>query len=508
MLSDSEKLLLYWRYHPVMAARDMFNVELAWFQRRTLRDMFEKKHNMLLFGRGIGKTWLCALYTMQKALLYPNTKIGILAPSFKQTEFFFDKIDEIAANTPYFKSCMKSSQRATFRAIQKFNNGSFIEGLPLGTGQKIRGRRYNVVIIDEYASLNEEIIQTVIRPMLNVKLKGQENQIIISGTAFWSWNHYYRQFLLYSYQSQVRPELWGLHEYDKDDVSIDLSAPFELDEQMYEMMKMDTTNELYMMETHNKFPIEGQTFFTSRLIESCTPKQGEFESPLELELIGAKNAVYAMGVDVARSVGGDNFVIAILKINGAVKELAHVFMLNGEPYQKMVFHIRRLFRDFPIAKICMDLGGGGSTLQDLLAVNYTMPGGLVQPAILDVEVEDPQIEGLRILHMIHFSQQEVNDLYVRLKAEMEHKTVLFPLDIRRHGDKDIEKVAKEILDTKRELLVIQAEPNGNFYKFDVPHGFKKDRATALALANRAANLAIGNVKVKRALPVGMGFHRD
>ena len=89
--------------------------------------------------------------------------------------------------------------------------------------------------------------------------------------------------------------------------------------------------------------------------------------------------------------------------------------------------------------------------------------------------------------MVNFTRPVVNDLYMRLKADMQHKVLEFPIDIRRSSDRDLEKTAKEILETKRELLVIQAEGRENYYVFTVPSQFKKDRATTLALATQAAN---------------------
>ena len=86
-LSDSERLILFYRYHPVIAAKDLLGVELSWYQRKVLRSLWFKKNNLILMSRGIGKTWLLALFAVLYAMLYPKVKIGILTPSFKQTDF-------------------------------------------------------------------------------------------------------------------------------------------------------------------------------------------------------------------------------------------------------------------------------------------------------------------------------------------------------------------------------------------------------------------------------------
>jgi hypothetical protein len=95
---------------------------------------------------------------------------------------------------------------------------------------------------------------------------------------------------------------------------------------------------------------------------------------------------------------------------------------------------------------------------------------------------------------------------MRLKSDIQHKTIEFPIDMRRSSDRALEKIAQEILETKRELLVIQAEPKGNFYSFSVPSQFKKDRATSLVLANQAANDLLDTVKNRVELAeIGEGF---
>lgn len=506
-LNLSEKLVLFYRSHPVHAAKDLLGVDLTWFQRIILRDLWFKKYNLILMGRGIGKSWLQALFAVLYAMLYPDVAIGIIAPSFKQTDFLFDKIFDLYESSPFFRACVSKTNRTTFKDLVKMYNRSFIEGLPLGTGEKIRGRRYNIIQVDEYAFVSEEIIKTVVRPMMNVKKKGTENKLIISSTAYYSWNHFYLQYLLYNVMSRKNPEMYGLHEYIYEDVKMIDDPPFELDEDVYAMMKMDTSEELYMMENECRFPVENVGFFSARLIDSCTPRivVGEQDlCPIELE--GDPKSYYTMGIDAARVAGGDNFSISIIKLNNGIKQFVHGFTLNGAPYQEMIYNIRRLMQIFNIVQINCDSGGGGTTLKDLLMMPYKTVLGEELPPVLDMDDKDMQDRaGMHILRMVNFTRPAVNDLYMRLKADMQHKTIQFPIDLRRHHDKELERAGREVLETKRELIVLQAEGKGNFYTFDVPSQFKKDRATSIALATQAANDYLGNLKKEPEVVLGAGF---
>ncbi len=506
-LNLSEKLIFFYREHPVEAAKDLLGIQLTWFQRKILRDLWNKKYNLLLMSRGIGKTWLIALFVVLYGLLHCGVQIGIITPSFKQTDFLYDKIADFYEASAYLRASVHKFQRTTFRALMRFHNGSFIEGLPLGTGEKIRGRRYNIVAIDEYAFVDEDIIKKVVRPMLNVKKKGIENKLIISSTAYYAWNHFYLQYLLYNVMVQRSPEKYALHEYTIDDVLMIKDPPFELDKEIYEMMRMDTSEEIYMMENKCLFPIDNVGFFSARLIDACTPRAKDSEDDLcPIELEGNPDCFYSMGIDAARVAGGDNFAISILKLENGVKKKVHGFTLNGSPYQEMIYHIRRFTQIFNIVQINCDSGGGGTTIKDLLMEPYKTIDGRVLPPILDMD--DREMlgrEGIPMLRMVNFTRPVVNDLYMRLKADMQHKALQFPIDIRRHSDKELEKAGKEIIETKRELLVLQAEGRGNHYTFDVPSQFKKDRATALTLSNQAANDFLTNLTEEPQTELCAGF---
>ena len=99
-------------------------------------------------------------------------------------------------------------------------NQSTVTCLPLGDGQKIRGQRANDIMSDEFASIPRDIFETVVAgfaavssdPIENVKkvaskkkaqelgvdleeesndiIESKNNQIILSGTAYYDFNHF------------------------------------------------------------------------------------------------------------------------------------------------------------------------------------------------------------------------------------------------------------------------------------------------------------------------------
>ena len=98
--------------------------------------------------RGLGKTFLSMLALVIYALLYPNSKIGIIAPSFRQGKLLIQEKykDEFCQWSPFLVGEEQSFVCNNAKARIDFYNGSFIEAFPVGVGSgtnaaaKIRGK--------------------------------------------------------------------------------------------------------------------------------------------------------------------------------------------------------------------------------------------------------------------------------------------------------------------------------------------------------------------------------
>lgn len=248
-LTLSEKQILYYRTHPVQAARDLLGIELIWLQRITLRAIFFCRFPLLNEGRGVGKSFILALAACLLAMLYPRTKIGIIAPVFRQANYVFDHIDEIYHGSEFLRAATtKASARGAAQSLLRFHNGSFIEALPLGDGNKIRGRRYHIVGLDEYAQIDESIIKLVIRPMLNIKRGNRDNKLIVASTSFYRWNHYWMLYLFYIKKMMEGNTDYRVIEFDYTDVQNTPNSPYRIDDEIIEMQKSDMTAEEFAME--------------------------------------------------------------------------------------------------------------------------------------------------------------------------------------------------------------------------------------------------------------------
>jgi hypothetical protein len=190
--------------------------------------------------------------------------------------------------------------------------------------------------------------------------------------------------------------------------------------------------------------------------------------------------------------------MTVIKIAEGKKDIVGVYTLNGRTFQEMTMLVREVIDVFDIHRVHVGAGGGGLTLKDLLAEKWTNSKGDIMPPILDME--DPAHEnklGIHMLKMVNETARRNSELYMNMKSEMQHNRLRFPVDVNVPKDAPSSspigentaamRIAyEEILKLKRELLVLQAEPSGMYYKFTVPPKFKKDRATALVMAVDAA----------------------
>ncbi len=230
-VQQSEELLEFYRKYPEIAAFDLLRVKLSSIQKVVLRSMWFRDYVMAIMCRGSGKTFINAVFACLKALLYPGHRVGLLAPTFRQSKFMFDECDRIYRRSPIMQAaCERKPTAASDNCYIRFKsvgtkNPSMIQAIPLGDGSKIRGSRFYTILCDEFPHISEDIFNMVIRPMAatvadpmeNVeKVQRQKellkrglitqteidedtvtNQIIITSSGYFTFNHMYKLYCAY-----------------------------------------------------------------------------------------------------------------------------------------------------------------------------------------------------------------------------------------------------------------------------------------------------------------------
>jgi len=176
-MSRSEKVMTgaaYWgafyRENPDEFAKDYLHLKLRRFQKFLLVMMFWSNIFVLIACRGLGKTFLSAIYCVVRCILYPGTKVCIASGTRGQAINVLEKIMfELKPISPELCAEIdeKQSKVNGTNAQIVFFNTSVIKVVT--ASDSARGNRCNVLLLDEYRLISKDTIDTVLRKFLTLR---------------------------------------------------------------------------------------------------------------------------------------------------------------------------------------------------------------------------------------------------------------------------------------------------------------------------------------------------
>ena len=166
----------FYRANPHRFCKDYLNLELHPFQ-VVLLFMMNLATNFCFIGsRGLGKTFLTAVFIVYKAILYPHSKIVVCAKVRSQGAQVLEKITkELMPMSPLLRSEIKDVVINQSKAEITFRNGSFIEVVT--ASDTSRGHRATILVCDEFRMIDKDVIDLVLRRFLTVARQPGFNRI-------------------------------------------------------------------------------------------------------------------------------------------------------------------------------------------------------------------------------------------------------------------------------------------------------------------------------------------
>lgn len=495
----AEKINEY-RKRPDIMNEELLEVKQNLYQRVAIRALFNKPYNIWVWSRGLGKSWTAGLAAIDFALLYPGIRIGIAAPSFRQSKMIIENkiVGDLMDRSPFVRQEIRKINNKVDTLEVEFYNGSSIISFPVGTdGSKIRGLRLQFTIIDEYAQMNKTIVDRVIKPMLAVR-SGYEvnktdysndvqNRMLFTSSAYFKFNHLYQTVKDYGELISQGSEDHFVYPLDYK-VGIDVglySSDFIENER-----KTQTTID-FDMEYGAKFiDLSESNWISPTELSACATEN-------KIELNGDQEVKYVAGLDVARVSGNDNTCIKVVKLipneDHYIRKEVYSKALNGNTFGKQNYEIRKILDRFPIERLYMDTTGLGVGLADELAKPYMNPDtGEIDPPLYDVNNKEHvgNEDGSFLIYGQKFSLNFNYRLAVAMKKSVQKRKLKMYADETEGVYQDnlnIDELEQidESRKTRNEIMSIEAKPKGNLLSFDVPRGGlsegRKDRWTALSL---------------------------
>lgn len=367
-----------------------FEIDLFFFQKILLFFMNLNTFFMLIAARGLSKSYMIGIFACARCTLYPNSKVIIASGIKKQAKLIItEKIEKELMQYPNLAREIKQVKSSSNDATVIFHNGSTIEAVT--SSENSRGYRGNILILEEFRMIDENILNTVLKPFLNVyrqppylkkeeyKHLTEENvELYISSawyTSHWMWKSMQsartamlkgRDTMVFSldYLTSLHHGLLSKKRIQKEKESSDFDEVSFLME--YEnLMYGQNSNAIFKLEDITKNRKLKNPFYPIKNIDYSNQKNKRKEKLRdgEIRIIGADIAL--MGGNV-----NDVTVLTCLRLiphgDKYLRKVSYIESIEGSHTDDQAIRIKQLFEDFQASYIALDCHGNGMSIYDAL----------------------------------------------------------------------------------------------------------------------------------------------
>lgn len=417
ILNGAAQWAAYYRANPHRLAHDYLHLDLKLFQ-KILIVMMNLCVNFVFIGsRGIGKTFLSAVFCVIRCILYPGTRICIASGTRGQSINVLEKIlQELKPNSPELAAEIdeKETKMNGTNAQIVFKNTSVIKVVT--ASDSARGNRATLLLLDEFRMVAKDVIDTILRKFLTLRrmpryaeltkeerkreYDKERSKIMFLSSAYWS-DHW-------SYQKCVDTQRFMLDDRRKDFIC---GLPYHLS--IYEGLLDRNLIEEEMSETdfnEIKFSMEYEACFygeadgaffdfnsvsknrkicypmlpdnVSSLLSNSTKVRTQPKQPGELRILSADIAL--MSSKKHHNDATAIFVNQLLptKSGRYSNNIVYCDSFEGLHTEQQALVIRRLFEEFRCDYIVLDCAGVGLGVYDALARElYDTDSGEIYPPL-------------------------------------------------------------------------------------------------------------------------------
>lgn len=229
---------------PTKFCISVLNFEPFPYQAKMLED--PSKNVIICAARRVGKTYTMAAKAIWFAYCHPETTTLIVASTQRQSIIMFDKLLTFIHRSELLK---ESVVRQT-RTLINLSNGSRIIALPCGrTGNTIRGENADLIIVDEAAFVPEDVILSVMRPMLATT----DGTMIMLSTPFDKSHFFFRAFNI---------PTWSKHKFKTSDNPT-------VKKEFLEQTRVEMGEKRFKQEFLGEFVDDERTYFPMELLRPC-----------------------------------------------------------------------------------------------------------------------------------------------------------------------------------------------------------------------------------------------
>ncbi len=500
-LEDTEaKILLYkfLRENPSFACELLTGVKLFPFQHMAIKAMMESDYFLGIWSRGMSKSFSTGIFALLDAILNQGVQIGILSKSFRQSKMIFKKIEDISKSpkATFFAQCITRVSKMNDEWVMEIGRSS-IRALPLGDGEKLRGFRFQRMIIDELLLMPEKIYNEVIIPFLSVvenpterqEIYDLETQMIEKGEMeeedrkIWPNNKIiglssasYKFEYLYKIYQQY--EALILNENKQDGAhrtimhfSYDCAPDQLYDQNLINQSKATMSESQFEREFGAIFTDDSSGYFKVSKMAQCTLQDGEGQS---VEVMGNPKDEYILAFDPSwsESESSDDFAMLLIKLNKESRKgtVVHSYALSGSSLKTHIKYMAYVLSHFNVVAVVGDYNGGvqfiNSCNESTIFKDKNLNLGVIEAELDKAKDYDKNLR--RLKNQYNLSQKNIvflrkpTSAWIRfanesLQSAFDHKKIFFA-GAAMNDDYNIQRKSRVPI---KELKFLRNDPNAN-----------------------------------------------
>lgn len=499
---------------------------LKWFQKILLWAMDKHDNTLFLACRGLGKSYICALFAVCRAILYPGELILSVSATFKQSKNLIQKItDDFMLKSPLLRNEILKYSTGQNDCYVQFKSGSIIKAIT--ATESSRGFRSHVLLIDESRLIPPNVVSSILRPMNATPrqpgymkkpeyshLAEMPKEVYLT-SAWYSMSDLFEQAKSYA-ANMLDPNL----SYFVVDLPYQISIREGLlmrQQILNEMMESGFSDIIFMMEREGKFYgsaadalFNYKTLNERRILTDCL-------YPLEYYRVNnvkvpekKKDELRVLSVDIAlmgsKKHDNDATCLTIHSLmptttSDYIDNIAYVESQEGLLAEDLGLLILREFYQYDCDYIAIDASGVGQPIVDYLIYSDRYDPLYGQTYACLNCVNNPEISDRckvknapKVIYAIKSNAKTNNDMYLALRAGFQNgyiNMLLSEINIEDHltKTKGYGKLSEKqkafmhlpYLQTTlmiNELINLQHESSGTMIKVKERSGMRKDRVSS------------------------------
>ena len=435
---------------------------------------------MCVWGRGCGKTFIASVFCFLQCMFNPGTKILVAGPTFRTARFIFNNLEKMVESkgAELLAQCFGAKIKRNDQFEWSINGGT-ITAIPLN-GEKIRGFRANVLLLDEYLLLPEDLISNVLMPFLVApqnmkerlevreiedKLIGEgamkeedrmifenDSKMIALSSASYTFENLYKQYN--TWQNKIyHSEKGSDTSYFISQMGYEALPEHMIDQTIIEEAKDGgASHASFRREYCAQFTDGSDSYFSAIKMHECTIPDGEEQTTLTK---GSPDKKYIIGLDpnMSDSPSADFFAISVLELDEEKKHVTLVHNYAGlGTLTNHVKYLLYLFKNFNIVMGVYDNAGADIFIE---ACNQSKFFQNEKLKLKVLEEFNSETEGV---------DYDKNIRWLKRNYNLENKQIIFNQVFTTNWIRKANEYLQACIDYKRIWFASRASAHGNSFE--------------------------------------------